>query len=155
MFSSKSEPDISKIAQSKEDFIVFSGSPNGQSPRRRTDHEATARPQLTGSRHSTPIPALGSLLQQEAIDVLPISQLPVSSSKGQQPLASSSSSASAPRTPTTTTNCNANRIEPSSSSKTRQAPTRHNNNNDENNQQHKEIWILHRDLHENNNHTKY
>ncbi|KAK6325928.1 hypothetical protein J4Q44_G00052700 [Coregonus suidteri] len=67
--SSKSEPDISKIAQSKEDFIVFSGSPSGQSLRRRTDHEATARPQTTGSRHSTPIPALGSPLQQDAIDV--------------------------------------------------------------------------------------
>lgn len=45
MCSSKSEPDISKIARSKEDFIVFSGSPSGQSPRRKTDHEATARPQ--------------------------------------------------------------------------------------------------------------
>lgn len=153
MCSSKSEPDISKIARSKEDFIVFSGSPSGQSPRRKTDHEATARPQTTGSRHSTPSAAPGSPApsNERRSASRPKSQLPVPSSRGPQPRANSSSTA--PRTPTMTANRNATRTEPSSS-KTRQAPTRHNNNVNENNQQHEDIWILHRDLHEDNNNTK-
>ncbi|XP_055795520.1 cortactin-binding protein 2 isoform X2 [Salvelinus fontinalis] len=155
MCSSKSEPDISKIARSKEDFIVFSGSPSGQSPLRKTDHEATARPQTTGSRHSTPSPAPGSPApsNERRSASRPKSQLPVPSSRGPQPRANSSSTA--PRTPTMSANRNATRTEPSSS-KTRQAPTRHNNNNNvnENNQQHEDIWILHQDLHENNNNMK-
>uniref|UniRef100_A0A4W5RHP8 Cortactin binding protein 2 n=1 Tax=Hucho hucho TaxID=62062 RepID=A0A4W5RHP8_9TELE len=155
MCSSKSEPDISKIARSKEEFIVFSGSPSGQSPRRKTDHEATARPrpQTTGSRHSTPSPAPGSPApsNERRSASRPKSQLPVPSSRGPQPRANSSSTA--PRTPTMTANRNVTRTEPSSS-KTRQAPTKHNNNSNENNQQHEDIWILHRDLHENNNNTK-
>nr|XP_029509721.1 cortactin-binding protein 2-like [Oncorhynchus nerka] len=56
MCSSKSEPDISKIAQSKEDF-VFSGSPNGQSPHRRTDHEANALPQMQQGTAATSLAA--------------------------------------------------------------------------------------------------
>ncbi|KAJ8002742.1 hypothetical protein DPEC_G00162100 [Dallia pectoralis] len=148
MCSSRSEPDISQIAQSNENF-VFSGSPSVQSSRRKTHRETTARPepQTTGSCHfiDSPAPDSPAPCSERRSASRPKSQLPVPSSRGQQ----SQTSSAAPRTPTLSANRKATRTE-QSSSKTRQAPPR--NYQDENvHNQHEEIWILHRDLHENNN----
>uniref|UniRef100_A0A3P8Y7E1 Cortactin-binding protein 2 n=1 Tax=Esox lucius TaxID=8010 RepID=A0A3P8Y7E1_ESOLU len=120
MCSSRSEPDISQVLPHVHCHIQL----------QTTVSPAPGSPAPSSERRSAPRPK---------------SQLPVPSSRGQQPRASSST----PRSPTANSNRKATRTE-QSSSKTRQAPPR--NYKDENvNNQHEEIWILHRDLHENNN----
>ncbi|XP_066561239.1 cortactin-binding protein 2 isoform X2 [Amia ocellicauda] len=130
MCSSKSEPDISKIAHTKEDFIVFPGSPSGQTPLK-SDNEKTTQPlsQTVGSCPSNSnAPGTGSSDKRISVSgqARLKSHLPVPMNKN------------APR-PHGTPHISSS----SSSRSTRQVPL--NNNSPE------EIWILHRDLHENNN----
>uniref|UniRef100_A0A3P8T093 Cortactin-binding protein 2 n=1 Tax=Amphiprion percula TaxID=161767 RepID=A0A3P8T093_AMPPE len=89
------------------------------------------------------------------------SQLPVPSSRGQQtrasPAATSSNNNSSSSPSSIQTPPNRSRNTNSSSSRTKQAPSSSSSNNNyyrnniDNNQSHEDIWILHRDLHENNN----
>ncbi|XP_046890795.1 cortactin-binding protein 2 [Hypomesus transpacificus] len=152
MCTSKSEPDISKIAQSKDEFVVFSGSRSGQSLHK-TDHKTTAqqRPQTTSSHHANQSPANVAQSHERRPASRPKSQLPVPSSRGQPPRPSSSSS-STPNQANGNRNAAETRTEPSSK-------TRHvlpsNNNFNKNNQRQEDIWILHGDVHENGNNDKF
>ncbi|KAF7651194.1 hypothetical protein LDENG_00114400 [Lucifuga dentata] len=156
--SSKSEPDISAISQTK-DLVLFSSPPSGAPPPRQAEQEVGVQPEpqtpavclsSRGPAHS-PTPAQSSERRSGLNRAK--SQLPVPSSRGQQSRApttcnsSSSSSSSPSRSQTSTNRSRAN------SSKSKQAPPTNNNNyhNNANNQSHEDIWILHRDLHENNN----
>ncbi|XP_029378121.1 cortactin-binding protein 2 [Echeneis naucrates] len=176
MCSSKSEPDISKISQAKDDLILFSNSSSDASPTHKAEQEAAVqlRPQTTAV-HPSGQPSNQAAVQSSdrRSGLRAKSQLPVPSSRGQQsrvPAATAiiigsssnnnnSSSSSSPvrtqtppsrsRTSTTTTTITATT---NSSSRTKQAPPNNNyRNNIDNNQSHEDIWILHRDLHENNN----
>uniref|UniRef100_A0A3P8T2A8 Cortactin-binding protein 2 n=1 Tax=Amphiprion percula TaxID=161767 RepID=A0A3P8T2A8_AMPPE len=94
-------------------------------------------------------------------DISKKSQLPVPSSRGQQtrasPAATSSNNNSSSSPSSIQTPPNRSRNTNSSSSRTKQAPSSSSSNNNyyrnniDNNQSHEDIWILHRDLHENNN----
>ncbi|XP_070687503.1 cortactin-binding protein 2 [Pempheris klunzingeri] len=174
MCSSKSEPDISKISQAKDDLILFSSSPSEAMPPHKAEKETTVqqRPQMTVIRQ----PSRSS--NQAAVQSgdrrsgpRAKSQLPVPSSRGQQARAStaatsrnnnsSSSSSSPSRTQTPPSRSRTTTNSSSSISRTKQAPPPSSSNNNYyrnningNNQSHEEIWILHRDLHENNNSSK-
>ncbi|KAG7454345.1 hypothetical protein MATL_G00258680 [Megalops atlanticus] len=129
MCSSRSEPDISKIAHSQEDLIVFPASPGGPAPPK-TNTADTAPPQTqTAGRRQSNSHAPGTP-SSERRTTRPKSQLPVPSSKNLQQAHSAPRASSSTRT----------------SSRTRQVPPINNNN-----QSQEEIWILNRDLHENNN----
>ncbi|RXM35690.1 Cortactin-binding protein 2 [Acipenser ruthenus] len=126
MCSSKSEPDISKISQEKEDFLVFPGSPSGQMPSK-ADNDLTVQPQpqkVGGCLLNNSAPGICSRDKQmsESGPASPKSHLPI-------PLNTNSQR---PRS----------RSRHSTSSNTRQLEM--NNNSPE------EIWNQHRDLHENN-----
>ncbi|KAM4618923.1 cortactin-binding protein 2 isoform 2-T2 [Polymixia lowei] len=185
MCSSKSEPDISKIALTNEDLILFSSSPSEATPPHKTRQEVSTQPQPpTTSGHQSrrspshapqsssshapqsssghaPQSSLGHAPQSSPKRSGPRakSQLPVPSSRGQQTRPNASSSSSSISTSTSRTQTPANRSRTDGSSKTRQAPPSNNNNNYRNNvnnnsQSHEDIWILHRDLHENNINNK-
>nr|XP_015207828.1 PREDICTED: cortactin-binding protein 2 isoform X2 [Lepisosteus oculatus] len=123
--SSKSEPDISKIAHSKEDFIMFSGSSSEQSPLKADNEQSTlSLPQsVSSSALSCSAPGTCSSDKRNNVpgQMKVKSLLPIPMSKNTQ---------------------RSNSTLKLSSSSTRQEPL--NNNSPE------EIWILHRDLHENN-----
>ncbi|KAK6482528.1 cortactin-binding protein 2-like [Huso huso] len=126
MCSSKSEPDISKISQEKEDFLVFPGSPSGQMPSK-ADNDLTVQPQpqkVGGCLLNNSAPGICSRDKQmsESGPASPKSHLPIPLNINSQ----------RPRS----------RSRHSTSSNTRQLEM--NNNSPE------EIWNLHRDLHENN-----
>ncbi|KAG7455791.1 hypothetical protein MATL_G00244710 [Megalops atlanticus] len=131
--SSRSEPDISKIPPSREDFIMFPGSFDGQTPLKDGDKETVQMRTQTidrchSSSHVSDPPGGDRRMTR------PKSQLPVPSNKNLQqapgaPRASSRTSTSSSR----------------ASSRTRQAPPNNNHQSQE------EVWILGRDLHENNN----
>ncbi|KAJ8395687.1 hypothetical protein AAFF_G00029240 [Aldrovandia affinis] len=126
MCSSRSEPDIRKIPPSREDFIVFPGSRCGLTPQQDNDEE-TLPTQTRARRHSSshaPGPTCS-----EKRTARPKSQLPIPSSKNLQGDHSTGISTG---------------ISTRTSSRARQAPPSNNNN------QSQEIWILQRDLHENN-----
>ncbi|XP_018611478.2 cortactin-binding protein 2 isoform X1 [Scleropages formosus] len=121
MCSSKSEPDISKITLSKEEFVLFPGSPSRQAPLRAND-EANAQNGRCQSNSLSAGPA-----SSDKLAVRPRSQLPIPSadpSRIRGPPRGSSSS--------------------SSSSRTRQEPA---NSND---LSCKDIWVLHADSHDSN-----
>ncbi|XP_044048755.1 cortactin-binding protein 2 [Siniperca chuatsi] len=163
MCSSKSEPDISKISQAKDDLILFSSSPREETPHHKAAQETAVqqRPQTTVIRQSSRSSTQAAVQSSDRRSgPRAKSQLPVPSSRGQQTRVSTAasgsnnngSSSSPGRTQTppsrssrTTTN----------NSRTKQAPPSSNNNYrnniNDNNQSHEDIWILHRDLHENNN----
>ncbi|XP_037624034.1 cortactin-binding protein 2 isoform X1 [Sebastes umbrosus] len=169
MCSSKSEPDISKISQAKDDLILFSSSLSEATTPRTAEQETAVqqRPQTTVVRPSSQaaVPSSDRRSGPRAK-----SQLPVPSSRGQQTRASpaasssnnnsSSSSSSPSRTQTPPSRSRTTNSSISSSSRTKQTPPSSSNNNyyrnniNENNQSHEDIWILHRDLHENNNNSK-
>ncbi|KAM7397191.1 hypothetical protein PAMP_020183 [Pampus punctatissimus] len=165
MCSSKSEPDISKISQAKDDLILFSSSPSGASTPQKAEEEAAVqqRTQTTAIRQSSSRSSNQAAVQSSDRRSGPRakSQLPVPSSRGQQtrasPAASSSSSSSNNNSSPSRTQTppSRSRSTNSSSSKSKQAPPNSSNNynyrNNINNQSHEDIWILHRDLHENNN----
>ncbi|KAG9273218.1 cortactin-binding protein 2 [Astyanax mexicanus] len=161
MCSSKSEPDISKIALSQEDFIMLPGSsrttPQRKAENSRTENGVeTAQPppkQIEGSHsagsHTSPRRAAKSR-----------SQLPVPSSRGLQQTSSSTHQAtnsSSSSTHQSTTSSSSSRLSlthrstPSrahTSSRTRQVLP-----NNRNNQSEEEIWVLNSNSHENyNNH---
>ncbi|XP_034734769.1 cortactin-binding protein 2 [Etheostoma cragini] len=152
MCTSKSEPDISKA---KDDLILFSSSPSEATTPHKAGLETAVQqqPQTTvvrqaglGSSHA----AAHSGDRRSGSRAK--SQLPIPSSRGQQTRSSNaaSSSNSNSSSPSRT------QPPPSRSSRTKQAPPSSSNNNyyrnlNENNQSHEDIWILHRDLHENNN----
>ncbi|XP_029289271.1 cortactin-binding protein 2 [Cottoperca gobio] len=160
MCSSKSEPDISKILQAKDDLILFSSSPSEAAPPHKAEQETAVqqRTQTTVVRQSS-LSSSQAAVQSSDRRSGPRgkSQLPVPSSRGQQTRASSSSSSSSSSSPPSRTQMPPSRSRtPNNSSRTKQAPPSSNNNYyrnniNENNQSHEDIWILHRDLHENNN----
>ncbi|XP_022064166.2 cortactin-binding protein 2 [Acanthochromis polyacanthus] len=164
MCSSKSEPDISKISQAKDDLILFSSSLSEALPPQKAEQESTVqqRPQMTAvsqSSRSSNQAAVQSSDRRSGPRAK--SQLPVPSSRGQQtrasPAATSSNKNSSSPSPIQTPpnrSRNTNSSSSSSSSRTKQAPSSSSNNNYrniDNNQSLEDIWILHRDLHENNN----
>ncbi|XP_041795278.1 cortactin-binding protein 2 [Chelmon rostratus] len=170
MCSSKSEPDISKISQAKDDLILFSSCPSEATPPHKAERETAVqqRPQTTIVRQSGRGSSQTSVQSSERRSgPRAKSQLPVPSSRGQQTRAStaanSSSSSSPSRTQTppsrsrSVTNNSSSRtkqVPPSSSSSSSSSSSNNNyyrNNINDNNQSHEDIWILHRDLHENNN----
>ncbi|XP_076848321.1 cortactin-binding protein 2 [Brachyhypopomus gauderio] len=155
--SSKSEPDISKIALSQEDFIMLPGSIRA-APQRRAEQGNTAiQPQSVrvercvevaqppqqqmDSSHSSGSHASPRRLAR------PKSQLPVPSSRGQQQTPSGTqrvTSCLSSRTCSPHTH-SSNPSRANTSSRTRQAPP----SNGRNNQSEEEIWILNSSLHEN------
>ncbi|XP_033881799.3 cortactin-binding protein 2-like isoform X1 [Acipenser ruthenus] len=127
MCSSKSEPDIRKISQEKNDFLMFPGSPSGQMPLK-ADNDLTVQRQqqkVGGCLLNNSAPGICSRDKQmsESGPASPKSHLPI-------PLNTNSQRSHS-------------RSRYSSSSNTRQLEM--NNNSPE------KIWNLHRDLHENNN----
>nr|XP_033490483.1 cortactin-binding protein 2 [Epinephelus lanceolatus] len=175
MCSSKSEPDISKISQAKDDLILFSSSPSEATPPHKAEQETAVqqRPQTTVVRQSSRSSSQAAVQSSDRRSgPRAKSQLPVPSSRGQQQTrastaasssnnnGSSSSSSSPSRTQTPPSRSRtSNSSSSSSSSRTKQAPPSSNNNYyrnsiNDNNQSHDDIWILHRDLHENNNNSK-
>ncbi|KAF1386419.1 hypothetical protein PFLUV_G00094630 [Perca fluviatilis] len=162
MCTSKSEPDISKA---KDDLILFSSSPSEATPPHKAEQETAVQqqPQTTVVRQSS----LGSShaaaqSSDRRSGSRAKSQLPIPSSRGQQTRSSnaaSSSNSNGSSSPSRT-QTPPSRSRTSNSSRTKQAPpsssSSSNNyyyyrNLNENNQSHEDIWILHRDLHENNN----
>ncbi|XP_073327435.1 cortactin-binding protein 2 isoform X2 [Pagrus major] len=173
MCSSKSEPDISKISQAKDDLILFSSSPSEATSTHKVEQETAIqqRPQMTAVRQSSRSSTQAAVQSSDRRSgPRAKSQLPVPSSRGQQTRASpaatsssnnnsSSSSPSRTQTPPSRSRTPHNSSSSSSSSRTKQVPPSSNNNyyrnnNIDNNQSHEDIWILHRDLHENNNNSK-
>ncbi|KAM6937001.1 cortactin-binding protein 2 [Xenentodon cancila] len=155
MCSSKSEPDITKISQARDDLILFSGSPGEDLHPRKSSQETTVhqRPQMNvvsqSGRSFTQTPV-------QSGDRRPgprtKSQLPVPSSRGQQTRAPAAPGNNQIQTPP-----NRRRSAPnSSSSRAKQASAssssiNYRNNINGNSHSHEEIWILHRHLHESNN----
>uniref|UniRef100_UPI0037E7F47B cortactin-binding protein 2 n=1 Tax=Semicossyphus pulcher TaxID=241346 RepID=UPI0037E7F47B len=170
MCSSKSEPDISKISQAKDDLYLFSSSPGDATPPCKAERETAVqqRPQTTVVRQPVRSSSQAAVQSSDRRSgPRAKSQLPVPSSRGQQtrtsPAATSSSnnnsSSSSPcRTQTPPSRSRSTTNSSSSSSRTKQAPPPSSSNNNyyrnninDNSQSHEDIWILHRDLHENNN----
>ncbi|XP_072242556.1 cortactin-binding protein 2 isoform X2 [Leuresthes tenuis] len=159
MCSSKSEPDISKISQAKDDLVLFSSSPSEELPPQKPIQETAVQQQTQmtvgqSSYSSIQAPAQNS---DRGSGLRSKSQLPVPSSRVQQTrvlstcINNNSSSSSQIQTPP-----NCSRTNTKSSSRTRQIPSNSNNNYyrssiNDNNQSHEDIWIFHRDLHESNN----
>ncbi|XP_078023750.1 cortactin-binding protein 2 [Epinephelus lanceolatus] len=172
MCSSKSEPDISKISQAKDDLILFSSSPSEATPPHKAEQETAVqqRPQTTVVRQSSRSSSQAAVQSSDRRSgPRAKSQLPVPSSRGQQQTRAStaasssnnngSSSSSSPSRTQTPPSRSRTSNSSSSSSRTKQAPPSSNNNYyrnsiNDNNQSHEDIWILHRDLHENNNNSK-
>ncbi|XP_010737461.3 cortactin-binding protein 2 [Larimichthys crocea] len=171
MCSSKSEPDISKISHAKDDLILFSSSPSESTPPHKAEQETAIQQRsqtavVRQSSRSSTQPAVQSSDRRSGPRAK--SQLPVPSSRGPQTRGStaatsssnnnsSSSSPSQTHTPPCRSRTTNNS---SSSSRTKQVPPSrssssnniyYRNNINDNNQSHEDIWILHRDLHENNN----
>ncbi|XP_013865718.1 BEACH domain-containing protein lvsA, partial [Austrofundulus limnaeus] len=138
-------PDISKISQTRDHLIVFPGTPGEPQPRVKA-HQSPSVQQHVQTAVLSPSPSSSS---ERRLASRSKSQLPVPSSRGQQtraPAAVSNNNQSPVQTP------------PSSSSRrTKQVPSSSSNNNNRRNnmndssQSHRDIWILHRDLHESNN----
>ncbi|XP_030641040.1 cortactin-binding protein 2 [Chanos chanos] len=159
MCSSKSEPNISQIAQSKEDFIMFSGLSSGQSPPSSVDEDsAQSRPQ-PGKQKNPKEKAQSSAQETDNCHshvpaprnqqrtTRPRSQLPVPSNRGLQrahsaPRVSSHGNSSSPAPGRASASTG-------TSSRTRQAQPNNSNNKNHNSQSEEEIWILHSKLHEN------
>ncbi|KAG7522929.1 cortactin-binding protein 2 [Solea senegalensis] len=177
MCSSKSEPDISRMSQTKDDMILFSSSPSQVSPAHNAERETGVQqeqPQTTLVRQSSHSSGQADVQSgSRRAGPRAKSQLPVPSSRGQTARAStaatstsstsssnnnnSSSSSSPVRTQTPPTRSRTNN---SSSSRIKQVPLNsssssssnnnyYRNNINDNNRSHEDIWILHRDLHEN------
>nr|XP_046249430.1 cortactin-binding protein 2 isoform X3 [Scatophagus argus]XP_046249431.1 cortactin-binding protein 2 isoform X3 [Scatophagus argus] len=168
MCSSKSEPDISKISQAKDDLILFSSSPSEVAPARSAEQETAIqqRPQTVRTNGTVARQSSRGSVQSSDRRSGPRakSQLPVPSSRGQQQTRASTAASSSSSSPSRTqTPPNRSRATNSSSSRTKHvtpnssSSSSNNNNNyyrnniNDNNQSHEDIWILHRDLHENNN----
>ncbi|KAK9516225.1 hypothetical protein VZT92_024168 [Zoarces viviparus] len=149
--SSKSEPDISKISQTKDHRILFSSSPSEGTPPHTAEQQTAVqqRPQTTVARRcssssqtsvpTSSVPTSSVQTSDRRSGSRAKSQLPVPSSRGQQTRASSSASSSSSRTKPTPPGSNNNNYYD------------YHNNINENNQSHEDIWILHGDLHEHNN----
>ncbi|XP_040894555.1 cortactin-binding protein 2 [Toxotes jaculatrix] len=167
MCSSKSEPDISKISQAKDDLILFSSSPSEVSPPHKAEQETAVqqRPQTTVVRQSSRSSSQAAVQSSDRRSgPRAKSQLPIPSSRGQQTRASTTASSSSNNNNSSSSSSPIRTQTPpsrsrtiNSSSRTKQAPpnssSSNNNNyfrNNINNQSHEDIWILHRDLHENN-----
>uniref|UniRef100_A0A3Q3JSH3 CortBP2/NAV1-like AAA+ ATPase lid domain-containing protein n=2 Tax=Monopterus albus TaxID=43700 RepID=A0A3Q3JSH3_MONAL len=151
MCSSKSEPDISKMSKAKEDLILFSSSPSEASPPRNAERETAVqqRPQMSAG-HQSGQAAVQSSDRRSGPRAK--SQLPVPSSRGQQTRHGASSSSSNSGSPIQTqTPPTCSRTTHSISNRKKAAPPNSSNNNyyPNNHQSHEDIWILHRDLHDN------
>ncbi|XP_026220437.1 LOW QUALITY PROTEIN: cortactin-binding protein 2 [Anabas testudineus] len=165
MCSSRSEPDISKISQAKDDLIPFSSCPGEASPRHEAQQETTVQQQpqtIVVHQSSRSSSQAAFQISDRRSGPRAKSQLPIPSSRGQQTRASlvatssnhnnnnnnicsSSSSPIQPQTPPSRSR--------TASSRKKQPPTNSSNNNyyrNIDNQSHGDIWILHRDLHESN-----
>ncbi|XP_047452236.1 cortactin-binding protein 2 [Mugil cephalus] len=182
MCSSKSEPDISRISQAKDELILFSSSPSEALATQKAEQGTAVQQQQQQQQPHTTVASRSSRSSSQAAvqssdrrsGPRVKSQLPVPSSRGQQTRAStaatnSSSSSSNNNSSSSSSSSSPSRIQTppsrsrttnssSSSSRTKQAPPSSSSNNNyyrnninDNNQSHQDIWILHRDLHENNN----
>ncbi|XP_008309394.1 cortactin-binding protein 2 [Cynoglossus semilaevis] len=163
MCSSKSEPDISKISQTKDDLFLFSSVSSQESKTQKPEQETNVQQeqQRTTVAHQSFRSSDHTDVQssnRRSTGLRAKSQLPVPSSRGQQARASTAA--------TTGSSSNNNNHSSSSSSsskspiRTQTPPNRSRNssssnnnyyhrNNIDNNRSHEDIWILHRDLHEN------
>lgn len=166
MCSSKSEPDITKISHAKDDLILFSSLPSEARPPPKAEQETAVQQQpqiertVSQSSRGSNQAAVQSSDRRSGPRVK--SQLPIASSRGQQTRVSTAASSSsnnnngsnspsrvqtAPSRSRTTSS--------STNGRTKQAPLSSSSSNNyyrninNNNQSHEEIWILHRDLHEN------
>ncbi|XP_056137527.1 cortactin-binding protein 2 [Lampris incognitus] len=155
MCSSKSEPDISQISGTKEDLMGFPSRPSEPVTPHNTVQEAAVQPQpqTTGGRQSSRSPGQAAQSSDRRSAARAKSQLPVPSNRGQQTRPASGSSSSNGSSGTSRAKTPVNRYRTETSSKARQTPPGQNNNYrnnvNNNNQTHEDIWILHRDLHEN------
>ncbi|KAK3549236.1 hypothetical protein QTP70_034233 [Hemibagrus guttatus] len=151
--SSKSEPDISKIAVSQEDFIMLPG-PSHDAHKRKAEHRSVASTEhssLDITQH--PVQQINSSHSENVHTspcrvARPKSQLPIPSSKGHQQTPSSSIRATNTSIPTSSSirlsQTHSSRA--NMSSRTRQTQT-----NNRNQQPEEEIWILNSNLHKNYN----
>ncbi|XP_037836550.1 cortactin-binding protein 2 isoform X3 [Kryptolebias marmoratus] len=157
MCSSKSEPGICKqISQARDNVIVFPRAPSEVLPWNKANQGPTVQQQMQTAVVSQPDRSSAQNADRQS-GPCSRSQLPIPSSRGQQTQAATAYSNNnnnnrggiqtppgSSRTPVT------------SSSRTKQVPPSSNNNNyrnniNDSNQTHKDIWVLHRDLHESNN----
>ncbi|KAK5866871.1 hypothetical protein PBY51_011410 [Eleginops maclovinus] len=160
MCSSKSEPDISKISQTKDDLILFSNSSSSPQKAEQETPVQQQRPQTTLIPQCSPVAVQSS--ERRSGPPRSKSQLPVPSSSSSSRLggpqtrtststsSSSSSSSSSNRTPpirSRTPNSSRTKQAPPPSSSSSNNNYYRNNNMNENSQSHEDIWILH----ENNN----
>ncbi|KAL4659480.1 cortactin-binding protein 2-like [Arapaima gigas] len=145
MCSSRSEPDISKIARSKEDLVAFPGGSGGRTPSK-VDSEGTVQPQTetVGGCGSSARAARPAGSDRRA--ARPKSQLPVPSSSSQQrPPSAPRPSRSSSSTTTATNSISRTTSRTRTSSRTRQVAP----NNSSNVQPREDVWVLHRDKREN------
>lgn len=166
MCSSKSEPDITKISHTKDDMILFSSLPREAVLSRKAEQETAVqqRPQMertvSQSSRSSNQASVQSNDRRSGPRVK--SQLPIASSRGQHtrvsaatPSSSNNNNGSNSPSRIQTPHSRSRTTNSSTNSRTKQAPSSSSSNNnyysniDNNNQSHEEIWILHRDLHEN------
>ncbi|XP_055365853.1 cortactin-binding protein 2 isoform X2 [Betta splendens] len=139
MCSSRSEPDISKISRGNEDLIPFV---RETSPRPEAEQEAAVQQRSQTVAHESSCTSSQAAVQRSGPRAK--SQLPIPSSRGQQTRASNSSSSSSSSSSSIQTQTTPSR------SRKKQTPTCSNSNyRSADNQSHEDIWILHRDLHEN------
>eukprot|EP00066_Takifugu_rubripes_P016657 XP_011605923.1 PREDICTED: cortactin-binding protein 2 [Takifugu rubripes] len=151
MCSSKSEPDISKILQAKDDLILFASTPAGTPPDHAAEQETAHDQQLqtpgVGQSRSSSSSHAAVQNRDRRSSPRARSQLPIPSSRGQQTRAASTANGSPVRNQTPPTR---GRI----SSRTKPMPPSSSNNNlyrnNINNQTQEDIWIFNRDLHDNN-----
>ncbi|XP_026783143.3 cortactin-binding protein 2 isoform X2 [Pangasianodon hypophthalmus] len=155
--SSKSEPDISKIAVSQEDFIMLPG-PSQDAHRRKLEHSYSGL-QAQASREDSSLDSTQPPVQQinsshsENVHTSPRrvarpkSQLPIPSSKGHQQTPSSSHRATNTSNPAISSS-----IRPSQTHSSRahmSSRTRQTQPNNRNKQPEEEIWILNSNFHKN------
>ncbi|KAI5098211.1 cortactin-binding protein 2 isoform X1 [Silurus meridionalis] len=158
MCSSKSEPDISKIAVSQEDFIMLSGS-SRDTHQRKVEQSHTglqvSREDISLDSNKHPVQQVNSSRSENVHTsprrvARPKSQLPVPSSKGHQQTASS---ARPPNTFTPTISSSSSiRLSQTHSSRAHMSSrTRQTQPKNRNKQPEEEIWILNSDFHKNYN----
>ncbi|XP_060779898.1 cortactin-binding protein 2 isoform X3 [Neoarius graeffei] len=157
--SSKSEPDISKIAVSQEDFIMLPP-PSQDAHRRKVEHNYTGLC-TQASREDSSLDSIHSPMQQinsshsENVHnsprrvARPKSQLPVPSSKGHQQTPSSSHRPTNNSTPTFSSSIRPS--QPHSNRAHMSSRTRQTQPNNRNKQPEEEIWILNSSFHKNYN----
>ncbi|KAG7333209.1 hypothetical protein KOW79_003344 [Hemibagrus wyckioides] len=154
--SSKSEPDISKIDVSQEDFIMLPG-PSRDAHQRKAEHSSAASTEhssLDITQH--PVQQINSSHSENVHTsprqvARPKSQLPIPSSKGHQQTPSSSIRATNTSIPSSSSSSSIRLSQTHSSRANMSSRTRQTQTNNRNKQPEEEIWILNSNLHKNYN----